>query len=165
MSDDSIIPLITAGLAFIASVIAVVVSAYNARFSRFASERWWERKAEAYVQIINALSDLVFYYEQTYNAEFEGRELSDARKEEINRDWQRGFLQVKKASNIGAFMISKKAEDALKQYWGEPTERHDPGDWFWHLEYNYSKADECLKQMVICAKADLQVEKKWGPYK
>jgi ABC-type arginine transport system permease subunit len=60
MSTDNLITLITAGLAFLASVIAIIVSVYNARFARFASEKWWERKAEAYTRIIDALSDLVY---------------------------------------------------------------------------------------------------------
>ena len=162
MSDESIISLITAGLAFIASSIAIGVSAYNARFSRFATERWWERKAEAYAQVINALSDLVYYFEQTYYSELEARELSEASKAEINRHWQRGFIQLKKASNIGAFMISNEAEEALKQFREDATEGHDQGDWFWHLENNHSKAKKCLKQMISCAKVDLQVQRKWG---
>jgi hypothetical protein len=40
MPTESVVTLIAAGLAFLAPVIAVVVSAYNARFARFASERW-----------------------------------------------------------------------------------------------------------------------------
>jgi ABC-type Fe3+ transport system permease subunit len=51
MPTESVVTLIAAGLAFLASVIAVVVSAYNARFARFALERWWERKAEGIFSI------------------------------------------------------------------------------------------------------------------
>jgi hypothetical protein len=158
MPTESVVTLIAAGLAFLASVIAVVVSAYNARFARFASERWWERKAEAYIRIIDALSDLVYYFEQTYNAEIEAREFSEERKAEIDEHWRRGNLEVKKATNIGAFMISLEAENALRQYWEEPKEKHDPGDWFWQLEHDYIRAETCLKQLVACAKTDLRVE-------
>jgi hypothetical protein len=101
---------------------------------------------------------LVYYYEQTYNAEIEASELSDERKTEIGEHWRRGNLEVKKATNIGAFMISLEAENALKQYWEESKEEHDPGDWVWHLEHDYVSAEKCLKQLVACAKSDLLVE-------
>jgi ABC-type arginine transport system permease subunit len=77
MPSDNIVTLVASGLAFLASIIAVIVSAYNARFARFASEKWWERKAEAYTRIIGALSDLVYYYGRIYDAETQARDLSD----------------------------------------------------------------------------------------
>ncbi len=157
LTDNSII-LITAGLAFLASLISVVVSLYNARFARFASERWWERKLEAYTRIIDALSDLFYYYQQTYGADIEGEELSKERKREIHEHWKRGNLAVRKATNVGAFLISSEAEDALEQYWQQPKEKHDPGDWIWQLDQNYTRAQTCLKQLVNCAKHDLGLE-------
>jgi len=133
MTTDNLITLATAGLAFVASIIAIIVSAYNARFARFASERWWERKAEAYTRIIDALSDLVYYFQETYETVIEGIDKSEERKQEIHEHWKRGNLAVRKATNIGAFLISPEAENALKQYWQSPDEMHDPNDWVWQL--------------------------------
>jgi hypothetical protein len=48
MEVNHVITLIAAGLAFVASVVATVVSIYNARFGRYVRERWWEQKAEGY---------------------------------------------------------------------------------------------------------------------
>jgi hypothetical protein len=158
MSTDNLITLITAGLAFLASVIAIIVSVYNARFARFASEKWWERKAEAYTRIIDALSDLVYYFQETYEADTIGTKLSEERRQEVREHWRRGNLTIRKATNIGAFLISPEAENALKQYWRQPDEKHDPGDWIWQLEHDYASAETCLKQLVICAKRDLGLE-------
>ena len=159
MSTDNTVTLIAAGLAFLASIIAIVISGYNARFTRFTSERWWERKAEAYNRIIGSLSDLVYYYQQIYNAEFESTEFSEERKQELDDHWKKGYLEVRKATNVGAFMISPEAEEILKQFWEEPTENPHPDDWFSHLEINYATAELCLKRLVICAKKDLYVRK------
>jgi len=158
MTTDNLIALVTAGLAFLASIFAIAVSAYNARFARFASERWWERKAEAYTRIIDALSDLVYYYQKTYEAEIEGINLSEPRRQEIHEYWKRGNIEVRKATNIGAFLISSEAENALKQYWKQPEEKHDPGDWTWQLDHDYTVAETCLKQLVNCARRDLGLE-------
>lgn len=158
ISTDNWITLITAGLALLASIVAVAVSAYNARFARFASEKWWERKAEAYTRIIDTLSDLVYYFQETYKADVEYIELSEERRQEIHEHWKRGNLAVRKATNIGAFLISSEAESALKQYWQQPQEKHDPGDWIWQIEHDYESAETCLKQLVVCAKRDLGLE-------
>jgi hypothetical protein len=60
------VTLIAASLAFAASIIATVVSIYNARLRRFVSERWWERKADAYTRIVESLSALVDYCDRSY---------------------------------------------------------------------------------------------------
>jgi len=157
MSTDNIITLIAAGLAFFASLIAVAVSAYNARFVRFTSEKWWERKTEAYVRIIEALSDLVYYYQQTYDAEFDARQLPKERQREIEAHWKKGYLEIRKATNVGAFLISPEAEKALEEYWERPKGNVHPADWFGHLEIDCTSAEKCLKELVICAKKDLRV--------
>jgi hypothetical protein len=156
MSADGIVALATSGLAFLASIIAVIVSAYNARFARFASEKWWERKAEAYTRIIGALSDLVYYYGRVYDAEIQGRDLPEERRHEIGEHWKKGYLEVRKATDIGAFMISREAEEALKEYWKRPKGTL-PEDWFAGLETDYMSAEKCLKKLVACAKKDLRV--------
>ena len=155
MSADEIVALATSGLAFLASIIAVIVSAYNARFARFASEKWWERKAEAYTRISGALSDLVYYYGQTYETQFSN--LSEERQREIDEHWRKGHLEVRKATDIGAFAISREAEEALKEYWKRPAENIHPEDWSAHLEIDYMSAEKCLKKLVACARKDLRV--------
>jgi hypothetical protein len=159
MSTDNVVTLIAAGLAFFASIIAIIISAYNARFTRFTSERWWERKAEAYNRIIGALSDLIYYYQQRYDAEFEPTELSEEKKQELADHWKKGFLEVRKATYVGTFMISPEAEAVLQQFWEEPAEKPHPDDWFSHLEIDYTKAETCLKRLVVCAKKDLYIRK------
>ena len=157
MSPDSAVTLMASVLAFLASVGAIIVSAYSARFARFTSEKWWERKAEAYTRIVEALSDLVYSCQQKYDAGFEARELSEDRKHEIDRHWKRGNLEVKKAANVGAFMISPEAEGALIEYQEGSRGSIDPGDWFGNLQFDYTSAEQCLRKLVACAKKDLTV--------
>jgi vacuolar-type H+-ATPase subunit H len=154
MSTDYAVALIASVLAFLASVIAIVVSAYNARFARFTSEKWRERKAGAYTRIIEALSDLCYYYQQIRDAAYEARELSAEAKREIERHWEKGHLEVTKAANVGAFMISPEAEQALKEY----SERaRGSEDWFERLDLDYTSTEQCLKKIVVYAKKDLRV--------
>ena len=159
MTTDQIITLSAAGLAFVASVIAALVSIYNSRFRRFAKERWWERKVEAYTRIIDALSGLVYYYEEHYDAAIEHREISESRREEIDEHWSNGYIEVKRASTVGAFLISTDATSALHAFWKAKSEDFHPNDWFSDLDASYAAAQKCLDAMVKAAKGDLGI--KW----
>jgi len=61
MSEVNVVTLIVAILAFLGSLFAI----YNTNFKRFAAERWWERKAKAYGEIIQAFSELI-HVKNTY---------------------------------------------------------------------------------------------------
>jgi hypothetical protein len=71
------ITLLAALLAFAASIIATAVAAYNGRFGKFARERWWERQAEVYTWIIEALAGMVYYHEEHLTAYEEGRSIPE----------------------------------------------------------------------------------------
>jgi hypothetical protein len=105
-----IIAAITSLIAAFASIISLIVSERNTRFARFASEKWWERKSAAYYTIIEALSDLVYYYDQKILSELSERELSQEQKQALDSHWESGHLRIQKAANIGSFMISSDAE-------------------------------------------------------
>lgn len=157
MSNDNVIALIASLLAFLASIISIGISAYQARFARFSSEKWWERKTEAYTKIIEALADLVYYYDQIYNAEVEGQNISDNRRKEIDEHWKGAHTEMKRATNVGAFLISTEAEQSLQRFWAEPEQEIDPNNWFEQLSRDYAKAQTCLKELVLLAKKDLRV--------
>ena len=154
MSSESIVILIAAILAFIASLAAI----YSSRFRRFAKERWWERKAEAYTRIIEALSDLVDYYRQMLDQEMNPhRNISREAEREMLERSKKGHHEVTKAADIGAFLISPEVEAALQLFRKGPEKKPDPQDWYSIFDNEYSRAERCLKDIVECAKKDLQV--------
>lgn len=156
MNTQTTITLIAAVLAFAASVLATIVSIYNARFKRFARERWWERKVEAYSRITQALADLVYYYDEHYTAQIEGSSLSPEYRKKVGEHWRQGQADVKKATAIGAFLISEEADAALKKMANERPSNVDPEDYFEALEFDYKAAQNCLKAVVAAAKKDIR---------
>jgi hypothetical protein len=156
MDTQSLVTLAAAGLTFVASIIAIMVSAYNARLGRFARQRWWERKVRAYADIIEALADLVYYYEEHYDAMLGHQRMSDEFKDRAQEHWKRGYTAIKKATAVGAFLISAEAETALRTMWKEMEKGVPPGDFFILIESEYAAARDCLKTVVEAAKADLK---------
>jgi len=154
LSSENIVTLIAATLAFIASLIAI----YNTRFRRFALERWWERKVDAYTRIIESLSDLVDYYRQMCDEEMSPqRTTSEKTKQEMMERSKRGHREINRATDIDAFLISPEAEAALQRFRQGPEEKPHSQDWYSMFENEYSGAEQCLKELVECAKKDLRV--------
>ncbi len=156
MSTEQTITIVAATLAFIASVIATLVVAYNARLATFTQQKWWERKADAYSRIVEALAEMVCYHEEHLTAYEEGRNVREAMKTEIEEHWRHSYAELKKASAVGAFLISSSAETALRQMWQDKGKGIDSNDWYGLLESDYVAARDCLKSIVAEAKEDLR---------
>ncbi|HEX7406996.1 MAG TPA: hypothetical protein VF515_05015, partial [Candidatus Binatia bacterium] len=63
----------------IVGVISSLFTSFLAR-RRFISERWWERKAEAYTRILDALVHMHRYYEALSDDYMGEAKLSEERK-------------------------------------------------------------------------------------
>jgi hypothetical protein len=153
MSGENVITLIAALLAFIASLIAI----YNTNFKRFTSERWWERKVKAYEDIVDALSGLIHYYRTLMDEELGEKQLSKEAQAEFNKRSRQGFNTIRRATDMGAFIISSEASDILQEFWKESENKLDPNDWYARFERNYEKAKACLDKITSCARKDLRV--------
>lgn len=155
MTPESLVTLVAAGLALLASLVATAVSLYTTRFRRFTSQRWWTLKAEAYIRLVEALSDLVEYYEHHYRQRTEGEAPYIGLPEEIHERWKQGKRQVAKATNMGAFLISAAAHAALRDFQAEPNIHPEDIDGL--IEHDYDAAKKCIDQIVLAARQDLAV--------
>lgn len=116
------------------------------------SEKWWELRVSAYKEIIAALSDLYYYFERHLNIEETGRELTEERKNELQRLWDDGYHKVRKAADAGAFLFSAGAESALKKFIKDDT-HYDT--YYEYLDSRCVDAKKCLDTLVSCSKNDL----------
>ncbi|MDV2502957.1 MAG: hypothetical protein RX318_03270 [bacterium] len=121
---------------------------------QFLSQRRWERKAEAYSQIMEHLSFLIYSAgKRLQEVEGTGRlgERTTARLAE-------GYLQateaLSKISTTGTFLISDETVAALKKFLHDYENAYHV-DYHQHVERRYSLAKECIEIIRECAKADL----------
>jgi hypothetical protein len=152
-----IIELVKLGIVgFIAGLFAL----YRAK-QEFISQRWWERKADAYTRIIEALWQMLDYYKQNYEEITNCSKISDERKKEILKQWEQGECEINKVTDIGTFLVSEETITALKKIWEKPQPEPDPNDWFRHLENDYIATKACIETVIKNAKKDLQVIRGW----
>jgi len=116
--------------------------------------KWWEMRVSAYQNAIEALSDLVYYYDKHFNAEIEYRELSEDFKQKLDTYWKQSFPKVRKYADSGAFLLSEEANAALRELM---TDDDEPS-YVEHLDNNLAKARKCLNRLVECSKVDLKLK-------
>lgn len=98
--------------------------------------KWWELRVAAYQNAIEALSDLVYYYDSHYEATIEYREFSDEFKDKLDSYWEQAFPKIRKFSGSGAFLFSDKANLAFLDF----MQKDDSDSYVEHLDTKLDRA-------------------------
>lgn len=152
----------------IVTLIAVIVSAYNARFRRFALEKWWDKKAQAYAEVIGSLVSLTYSLDRWQDDEFEvtveGQNgVSEDVNKEIVAEYNKALSRIERAATEGNYILSEKAANTLSDFLKKLRENSDKEytgwvDWYESLIKNLNLAKDCLSILRDEAKKDLQVK-------
>lgn len=123
----------------------------------YRQRKWWELRVAAYQNAIEALSDIVYYYEKHYTAEIESRELSKQFQEELEKYWEQAYPKLRKFADSGAFLFSVEANTALLEF----MKNEHAGSYFEHLDNKLARAMKCLARLIECSKVDLKLKPGW----
>ncbi|ENK2095398.1 hypothetical protein AB3A53_004313 [Vibrio vulnificus] len=122
-------------------------------------KKWWELRVSAYQTLIEALSDLVYYYERLYNAELLKQELNPEFEKKLEHYHDLAFPKVRKAADLGAFVFSEDVNSVLSKYMESSWDKHPTyGDF---LDMRLYQTKLCLKAVVNASKSDLKVKRRW----
>lgn len=146
---DAILELLK--LAVVGLIAGLFSSVLTTRDHR--QRKWWELRVAAYQNTIEALSDLVYYYDTHYTAESRYRELSPEFKEKLDVYWEQSFPKVRKFADSGAFLFSADAYAALQDLMMVDNEEA----YIDYLETKLAKARRCLTLVINCSMVDLKL--------
>jgi len=140
---------------------SIIASYFAAKWSvrKFYLEKWWQRKEDAYVEIIDALYDLLRYCQIRKEDYGGGTRYSEDQEKQFDERYSQAIWKIKKATDIGAFVVSAKAAIALKELQNRPKlewDRNCPED-IYEQDYQYYK--DALNKIVNVAKEDLKANK------
>ncbi len=148
---------------FLAQVIAGIIIAFAASLftvwfalKRFRTERWWDRKADAYSSILEALH----YAKQGTLECLDKRmdQLSNQLREKMKAAWN----EIHKAINTGSFLLcrdARKALDALTEATNKTmTPTGNNFDFNAALKVQLKAVNRCLEVLPLIAKKDLSVK-------
>ena len=147
---------------FLKALSAVLIAAISSWITvqlskgKFRSERWWERKVQAYERVIEAFHNSKRFDAEHMRAEEQSREISEERAEELRAAARAARDEILKASDIGSFLLSEEALKILAKYEAESEKipRHDT--WYEHLDHSWSVDHRYMKEFIAEAKRDLK---------
>ncbi len=122
---------------------------------RFRTERWWEKKVEAYERVIDALHQSKAFSDAHLRAFETGRELPEERDKELRSQSKQAVMEIERAVDVGSFLLGHDALDRLKRFRKEVRSASNEVSWFEYLEADWEATNSCLEDLIIIAKKDI----------
>jgi len=144
--------------ALIPALIVSFITAYiTVKFSmrQFYSQRWWEKKAEAYSHIIERLSYLQYCFGEWFDEGVGMKELRDKEREKLSEGYDQAREAITKAAAIGTYIVSDETATALAKLLSELEKSVSYQDWISDIDKAYGLIKECIIKIREYAKADL----------
>jgi hypothetical protein len=142
-------------------IIAFFTSWITVRFAlkQFFSERWWERKADAYSKIVEALYHIKNVLQVDLELEEQGKSISKERFTKLVQKANVGYEELYKAEGIGAFVISKEVTTSLTQLKSnlKKEEKNFNRSYTDFLDSQVFHLNKCLDEIRLYAKRDLKI--------
>jgi hypothetical protein len=139
-------------VAVLTAIITVQLS-----FRRFQAERWWDRKADAYSRIIEALHHAIAHASMASDECLTGYvEYSEEYRKRILDSYRKAQIDLEIATGVGAYVISDEAAKILKDLEHRPPQV-DPLDTYGRLEADLKDYEKALDEIREIAKKDLKV--------
>jgi len=142
-----------------AIIVAVLTAFVTVKLSlkQFRSQKWWEKKAEAYSEIIGQLSYYHYFLEEYLDRELRGgAEADDERWKPLIDDARRARKSIKAAAAAGAYVVSTETAAALERLLRELDKRGRDPDWIGEIETELDAIERCIATVRKQAEADLK---------
>lgn len=142
------------------AMVVAVVSAWvtsTLALRRFRRDKLWERKVAAYDRIVEALNAMKEVWDFDLDSEVRGRDVPDDVRRTNQQKYSEARLEVGRAINLGAYVLSKDAVSCLTDYLTR-LKRPPSNDaiWFEVLADAAAATAQCLEQLTVIAGRELR---------
>jgi len=139
------------------SVCAAFLAAWLAN-RRFKNEKWWERKADAYTNLIEALHNMKWFSGEHFDAEIEGRTLTEEYKEELWLEYKLGKRKIWRIAETSSFIVSPDVSIVIRDLEKALSNAGNAESYFEHLDEQWGAIDLCIKKVKDIAKKELSIK-------
>lgn len=125
---------------------------------RFRNERWWEKKSEAYSELVEALHNMRWPSSEHIDANIEHRDLSDEYSQELWQKFREARKNVWKIAESSSFLISSEVLEAVQEMERGLSNARNAGSWFEHIDDQGYAIDNCLKKVKYIGSRELGIK-------
>lgn len=144
------------------AAVVAVISAYvtaNVMLRKFRAEKWWERRADAYARIMEALHHMKRCIEIQLRVMLSHETIIEQRQKQLAKRHIEASDEVRRAATLSTFLLSSEASGvltALIRAFAQAEEKAANNFWV-ELEEDLAAIDECLSKLPSIARRDLRV--------
>src|SRR5260370_11499645 len=129
---------------------------------RFRKERWWEKKFESYVAIMEALHNMVAGFDEAFEASAGGREVPPDLQRKLEEKHLAGIEEISKQINIGEFLLISDTTKTLVLLISNLENAKATNSHGEYLDRSSHAIHDCLDKIRIYARQELQGG--WKPF-
>jgi len=120
----------------------------------FEHQSWWEKKSEAYSQIIARLVDLQYCLGRWFDMFVLDKELDSEARQKLVEESRQAREYLTKAAAAGAYIVSGETVAALEELLRELDKRH-PYDVVEEIDMHYASVKKCIAEIREYAEKDM----------
>jgi hypothetical protein len=141
---------------FIASVTSWIT--VHLSLKKFRSEKWWERKVDAYINIFNALHKSKKFSDEHLEAGYRAKEVSEDRDKELRKLAKESREDLLQVADVGAFLLCREAIKVLKDYESEVDKLAECDTWYEYLDGDNTINHRTIQKLIPIARSDLKIK-------
>jgi hypothetical protein len=136
-------------------LVAVVAVWLTSRLAsrRAHDERTWNRKADAYSAIFEALDDFQRWYDTYLEREFDGRELSEQQSADLTESSKQARLKLARVLASQSWLLPVEIEERIRALNEALDERHE--SWFESVDAGAFEVRQAKKDVLLIAQREL----------
>ena len=140
---------ISIGAAFLAAWLAA---------KRFREDKLWEKKMEAYSELVDALHKMKFPPGEHFDAAIEHRDIDDAYSKELWREFKQARRNVLRIAESSSLLLSQEVMASVQKLELGLSKARSAHTWQEHLDEQWGVIEACLKKVKEIGGKELGVK-------
>lgn len=124
---------------------------------RYRHEKWWEKKADAYEKLIDALHTAKIFNDKHLAALKRIKGMEDEEETKLFEIAIKSQNEILRAIDVGSFLFSDLTIERLKRYQNELGAISTSATWQELIEHDQNITKPCLDDLIVLAKSDLKI--------
>jgi len=144
-----------------AIIVAIPTSYFSVHFAlkKYRTQKWWDKKADCYFEIINALNDLIRYCDIQLDEKLDDISVSNENKELLKKEFHKGKLILQTQVNIGSLLLPEDVIKDLLSLDSALISAERESEITQQIAATRCAAEDCLFNLIPNAKNDLGIKK------
>lgn len=124
---------------------------------RFRTEKWWERKAAAYGELVEALHEMKWVPGEYFEAEIASRKVPKDDGRQYWKEYKIANRKVWRIADQSAFLVSREVLTAIQEMERALEKAKSSDSWFDRIEAEYNAISACLERVKELGREELGI--------